>query len=140
MNWLEYHEEPVMLHSGSKSHWLVRADLIFADVALRTAVLDCWQRALCRWTPPFEIVSVPRGGDIWADVLRTLMPIVPTKDLPTMPHRVIVDDVVTTGNSISDSKAHIRLAVVDRRDHIFDPYVNSWARIHLPLCDHAEHL
>ena len=43
---LEYHDEPVKLHSGGTSHWLVRGDLIWEDEHLRAAVLDVWQYAV----------------------------------------------------------------------------------------------
>lgn len=137
MDWLEYHEEPVTLHSGGKSHWLVRGDLIFADPKLCEAVLGYWIDVLKTWSPPFEIVPVPRGGNIWAEILQAELAtqdrMRPLREGDT-PYRVIVDDVVTTGASIADPKAHIRLVVVDRRtpESTFDPYVNAWARITLP--------
>jgi len=133
MNWLEYHEEPVTLHSSGKSHWLVRGDLIFQDMHLRAEVLDYWLVVLRGWRPPFEILSVPTGGDSWAAALRT---IVPTSEEPVMAYRVVVDDVVTTGASIlADPSAHARLAVVDRRIGLQRRYpnVNAWMHVNLPL-------
>lgn len=131
MDWLEYHEEPVTLHSGGKSHWLVRGDLIFADLRLREAVLEYWLNVLKTWSLPFEIVSIPTGGDVWAEALRKRLGNTAESKVP---YRVVVDDVVTTGASISDPTAHVRLAVVDRRgpDCSYIHYINSWARISLP--------
>lgn len=136
MKWLEYHEEPVTLHSGGRSHWLVRGDLIYDDAQMRGMVLDYWMDVLKTWTPPFEIAPVPTGGDVWvkalADVWKARFP---DEHSTETPYRVIVDDVVTTGISIADPRAHIRLAVVDRRsrDRHLQPFVNAWATMHLPL-------
>lgn len=133
MNWLEYHEEPVTLHSGGKSHWLVRADLIFADEYLRREVLDYWAVVLKGWSPPFDIVSIPTGGDVWAEALKERVGNFVRGAATT--YRVLVDDVVTTGKSMLDLNSHIRLAVVDRRS--FYNYgsldIKSWMKINLPL-------
>src|SRR3990167_98648 len=92
VRWLEYHKDPVTLHSGGRSHWLVRGDLIFADENLRELVLDCWERTLETWSPPFTIVPVPTGGDVWAAAL--LKRLGGLRARPDSFHyRVIVDDV-----------------------------------------------
>src|SRR3990172_7616643 len=91
---LEYHDEPVTLHSGGKSHWLVRGDLLFADEQLRGLVLDYWMKVLRAWSPPFEIVSVPTGGDVWAAALVERVAALESQNPGMMPYRVLVDDVV----------------------------------------------
>lgn len=132
-SWLEYHEEPVTLHSGDRSHWLVRGDLMFADERLREAVLAFWEPIVRLWSPPVEIISIPTGGDAWADALRARLGdwcMAGTE----MPYRIVVDDVVTTGGSIfADGRAHMRLAVVDRRTRREGPAVSVWATMRLSL-------
>ena len=39
MDWLEYHEEPVTLHSGATSHWLVDGEKLFEDEHIRQEVM-----------------------------------------------------------------------------------------------------
>lgn len=109
--WLEYHEQPVTLHSGARSHWLVRGDLIFADERLREAVLDYWVQQLRIWAPP-EIIGIPHGGTPWARALRERYSF--GRSTSTI---VAVDDVVTTGRSFMDVGGYtdVRLAVFDRR-------------------------
>lgn len=131
-DWLEYHEEPVRLHSGGMSHWLVRGDLIFEDERLREAVLSYWLRILRMWEPPFHILSIPTGGDCWADALRECIVPLVSDEAPFM---VVVDDVVTTGTSMKKTVAHQHLAVVDRRaggTHL-QPLVAAWATLQLPI-------
>lgn len=132
-DWLEYHPEPVILHSGGRSHWLVRGDLIFADEHLRKAVLDYWEKTLEHWLPPFTVIGIPRGGVPWAAALEDRLIKINGDLISSTPYKILVDDVVTTGASISDPTAHIRLAVVDRRYKAYNPMVSSWARIYLPL-------
>lgn len=152
MNWLEYHEEPVTLHSGGRSHWLVRGDLIFADEKLRELVLDCWQYALevGGWAKtPMRVYGIPRGGSPWAEALskrmdarllteveieavqqaeKTTEAVIPP--IPT----ILVDDVVTTGTSLNQiGIAGPRLAVVCRAAYI--PITAAWAKICLPLLE-----
>ena len=118
MNWLEYHDEPVTLHSGDKSHWLVRGNLIFADLHLRAEVLNFWADYVKhRWLKENWIFyGIPRGGSDWADALGVQMGGVILSDYE--PGAILVDDVCTTGKSFDDldkgtTIAH-RLVVVRR--------------------------
>ena len=144
---IEYHEEPVTLHSGGRSHYLVRADLIFEDEELRESILRCWRYLLP--STGLDILAVPEGGIRWAEayrdelvsqdiqVYRLDLDIVhllsPSKSVPL----VVLDDVTTTGASLlSVPAATHRLVVVDRRvpgQANFEKEVLSWARIPLPL-------
>lgn len=136
MDWLEYHEEPVSLHSGGWSHWLVRADLMFEDERIRNAVLECWTELLSGWRTALHVVGIPTGGDKWAEALRASLP----NPVGANTIIVLVDDVVTTGASISQD-AHVRLAVVDRRvdyKSFMNPPVFSWATMRLPICYEPE--
>ena len=146
-SWLEYHAEPVQLHSGGWSHWLVRGDLIFEDEELRKAVIDKWRQAL-----PYEdwdIVAIANGGTVWAEALRRdLRPdevfVVEKHDLAraalfaSTEERalVVVDDVATTGSSLicAVPRADVRLCVVDRSMAGLKS-ATAWAHIPLPLCE-----
>lgn len=149
MNWLEYRKEPVTLHSGGRSHWLVRADLMFADEELRTAVVQRWRQLLPGGGA--DIVAVPRGGLVWAEALHGNYAAfdVTVNELPVFelarlvkPREnralILLDDVVTTGASmlLLPAATH-RVAVVDRRLNydIFGGEVLSWARMPLPLVE-----
>lgn len=131
-DWLEYHEEPVQLHSGGWSHWLVRGDLMFANEPLREAVLSYWLDILRSWKPPLRILSIPTGGDRWANALKECIEPLVSDETPFM---VVVDDVVTTGASMDAAVAHLHLAVVDRRvgGTRLQPHVAAWATLQLPV-------
>ncbi len=107
-SWLEYHQEPVQLHSGGWSHWLVRGDLMFANAPLREAVLDCWVEAIRKHdqgADELRIWGVPDGGTPWAKALakrfdgKPLLGGYVQADHP-LDHTYVVDDVATTGSSL----------------------------------------
>lgn len=142
MDFIEYHEEPVRLHSGGYSHYLVRGDLMFQDKRLREAVLDFWISKLPY--RPITLNSVPSGGTLWAEALGDR--------IDTLRHQghwpeqvvcsVVVDDVVTTGASLHNQTYQSgwrKLAVVDRRPptHREIPghpnEIISWMQINLPI-------
>ena len=73
--WLEYHDEPVTLHSGGRSHWLVRGDLIFADLdqylviekggvdrAMSIHVEFLTDQSVFRWTVRNNGQPIPRSA------------------------------------------------------------------------------
>lgn len=136
MDWLEYHEEPVTLSSGRKSHWLVRGDIIFADENLRNLVLDVWERCL-RHDRNWLVLGVPRGGIPWAKALADRTNgtyIEPNDEVPDEGPVAIVDDVLTTGNSLDrfrpDIVMRVTLVVVNRLTGRTPG--GAWAHIHLP--------
>ena len=128
IDWLEYHHEPVQLHSGDWSHWLVRGDIAFQDEHVREAVLDYWVKVLAAWDEPFNIIGIPTGGTPWADALRERV----ATDEKTW-FRVAVDDVVTTGASLRGVNATLWLVFFDRRLKRTGAPVNAWDTIPLPL-------
>ncbi len=136
---LEYHEEPVTLHSGGKSHWLVRGDLIFADEQLREVILDYWIRELKLCERRAHIIGIPRGGMVWAQALAARLSLTwgEPDDVPYPAHQLwVVDDIVTTTASImAVPNATHRIAVVDRGvSHKAGFYrVSAWATIPLPV-------
>lgn len=138
MEWLEYHKEPVTLHSGGKSHWLVRGDLIYADERLRRVVLAFWGLVLSRLgSPPTFVLGVPRGGVPWAKALAQQIGatyIEPDGEIPEEGEVAVVDDVVTTGRSLDefrpDIPVRVSLAVVSRGSNSVGA---AWATIHLLL-------
>lgn len=136
--WIEYHEEPVTLHSGGKSHWLVRGNKIFDDEQLREAVLAYWETFVRQMRKPYHFVSIPTGGDRWAEAIASrvegawsrLHDVCHVRNGATM---FAVDDVLTTGASLSAGHGSMQLVVVDRmqRDrHV--PNVVAWATMFLP--------
>lgn len=138
MNWLEYHEKPVTLHSGGTSHWLVRGELMFEDERLRESVLSFWVEYLKHWQPRVHVVGIPTGGTPWAEALKERVEL-DEIDGPV----VLVDDVVTTGKSMKEAAPKFRtviarLCVVDRGPShgIYGLSVQSWA--HLPGLEPAE--
>lgn len=142
-NWLEYHEEPVTLHSGGRSHWLVRGDLIFADEHLREAVLDFWVGCLRPLGAGRKtcILGVPRGGLQWARGLayRIGEYVGPDDDVSAYEQVVVIDDVVTTGNSIEsfrlDIAVRVSCAVVQRGGRLVGA---AWARMNLPMVEEVK--
>ena len=124
MNWLQYHDPAVTLHSGGESHWLVRGDLIFADAGLRALVMTCWEEALLfrikaeLEVPPFSFYGVPRGGTAWAEAIADHMG---GRWLEKFePGCILVDDVATTGSSMDlyGEPEGTRLAVVARNSKV----------------------
>lgn len=140
MEWLEFHKDPVTLHSGGKSHWLVRSDLMFADEHLRKAVISFWGLVLSRLRPrPAFVLGVPRGGVPWAKALAQRIEAIyiePDGEIPEEGEVVVVDDVVTTGHSLNefrpDIPVRVSLAVVSRGSKSVGA---AWMTIHLPLVE-----
>lgn len=146
MDWLEYHEDPVTLHSGQQSQWLVRGDLIFNDPHLRKVVLDYWQHLVGNEEPrPYWFLGVPEGGTRWAKEIAervggfVVKPVLPLPKLSKRGTLYIVDDVVTTGSSLTEWRVNVEqvgirnfagLAVVNR---MFSGQVGLWAWLHMPL-------
>lgn len=152
-DWLEYHETPVTLHSGGRSHWLVRADMIFADTELREAVLAEWSRLLGYHGGYREFVGIERGGAVWAEAMAEKtrgkyhnLSVAQLKDYgclfrpeynrngePEHP-LVVVDDVATTGASLAlVPNATDRLVVVNRCLDRSRQDIMAWAHIPLPV-------
>lgn len=125
MKWLEYHEEPVTLHSGAKSHWLVDGAAMFADEHIREMVIDLWSGAMLTHTPGLTkpwIYGVPNGGTPWAKALAERWGVEPRAEYQSpAPYNIaedggvtfIVDDVATTGASLDPFKEP-KLVVVRR--------------------------
>ena len=124
-DWLEYHVEPVTLHSGQKSHWLVRADLIYLDINLREEVLKYWQQALDgdHW-----FYGIPDGGVPWALAIAERVGGEYSDEYE--PGMVIVDDVTTTGASISIGVDSKHLVVVSRNAFL-PPNTTAWCTMSL---------
>lgn len=149
VDWLEYHKSPVTLHSGDKSHWLVRGDLIFKDVDLRVVVLRRWKALLPFCAEPRDYIGIERGGVEWAEALAEFTKgkayAMSTPELEEWGHMlhgkpdkplVVVDDVTTTGSSLKlVPHADNHIVVVDRRRQLLHPddKILAWARIPLPL-------
>ena len=137
MNWLEHHKEPVTLHSGQLTHWLVRGDLLFEYEDLREEILDTWERAVrfrlnaAKDDHGWEIIGVPRGGLVWADALRERL-----GDPGELinPMRIIVDDVCTTGGSLAEYAPYNIACVAVKRIEVTLLDVVAWATIPLPRC------
>ena len=141
MTWLFYHESAIKLSSGETSHWFVDANKIFEDDMLRESVLDVWQDQL-QGNGPYQFEGVPRGGIPWADAITRRIRHSVLAPLNSRPpedfKRIVVDDVVTTGQSIMDLPnlwlPVSRLAVVIRSTQAFDLYNNQisyWAYLKL---------
>ncbi len=140
MDWLEYHEEPVTLHSGATSHWLVRGDLLFADEHIREIVLNCWAFAISLHSPGLRdpcIFGIPRGGTPWAEALAKRLPDARLLDnYTTTPHDPVflVDDVCTTGESFEAYPLGPRLVVVRRTQRYSTVQVTArWMDVQLPI-------
>jgi hypothetical protein len=139
--WLEFHEEPVTLHSGARSHWLVRGDLIFADERLREAVLDYWGFYIAGLRPPYFFWAIPRGGSAWAEAIAervggTWANRPGPASIPNNATVLAVDDVATTGRSLLDYGASHNLIVVDRRQRVAGVLRTwCWASLYLPLLE-----
>ena len=142
-NWLKYHEEPVTLHSGATSHWLIDGQVLFDDENIRRAVLDVWAYAIWIHSPQIDeprIFGIPTGGTPWAEALAQRVPgailldqytDARWRDQPTF----LVDDVVTTGKSFDDCQpGEPRLVVVRRTSKCHTVQVTAkWMEIHLPI-------
>ena len=137
LSWITYYPEPVTLHSGYHSHWLVDATLIYADPQLRKIVLDCWEPIAASWRHPY-ILGIPRGGVPWAQALAERI------DAPWGTHLsayqrgslLVVDDVLTTGTSLRAISAKSYFVVVNRNgDPEIDLPVTAWATMYLPLIE-----
>lgn len=127
---LYYQEHPITLHSGAESHWFVNADEMFEHEALRREVLRVWMLALTdRWK--YQLEAVPSGGILWAEALHDEIPGAIIRPLNSECQRgyrrVVVDDIVTTGQSIMNvSEAGLvrRLAVVIRNQPAYEWFHN----------------
>ena len=139
MDWIEYHEEPVKLHSGEFTHWMIRGDLLFEHEDLREAVLDVWERVvrfrlntfMPKGSHGWEIVGVPRGGLVWADALKDRLG---DPGELKRPIRIVVDDVYTTGASMGEFAPYSLGLVAVTRTKVAHPSTAWWACIPLPTC------
>ena len=140
--WLRYHDEPIILTSGGQSHWFVDAGEIFEDVYLRARVISCWEKKLNYWST-WHFIGVPEGGVKWARALAVYVntkrgnnPATwgrPDNDIPDGSSIAVIEDVVTTGQSlfsvVKKYTSATTLAVVVRNP---DVYVGcAWAIIDL---------
>jgi len=142
---LTFYDPPVVLHSGSESHWFVNCESIFADKKVRELVLDCWERELRRIFPGhklFHFIGVPRGGIPWAKAIATKMggtfALLGEPGISIAGSAIIaVDDVLTTGASIGEVKdTRWALVVVARvPPGIVVSATSAWAKIDLPLLE-----
>lgn len=152
VSWLQYHPEPVTLHSGGRSHYVVDADAIFADEELRAAVIEAWLRVIAYVAGRANIIAIPRGGLRWAEELQrqggmhwrsAILEEMPNAALARLLRvdvgegdwLIVVDDVATTGASLRVvPEPALRLCVVDRsetKDGLAG--IHHWAHIPLPL-------
>lgn len=150
--WLEYHEEPVTLHSGGRSHWLIDADMIFVNDDLRRAVIEYWCSVIGYKSVHNVIVAIPEGGVKWAEELAKEQNLGWTNLVEVLRETwagkyihagenerlIVVDDVSTTGASLVTLLPHsdVRLCVVDRSERGLRS-AGAWAHIPLPLLDEA---
>lgn len=85
------------LHSGQERSWKIECDNL-SNSEIATLV----QMALPILPPFAELVSVPRGGD---RIVRALTPFLSLEGC-----RLIVDDVLTTGNSMEEIRKNLPLS------------------------------
>lgn len=128
---LYYHERPITLHSGGKSHWFVNADEMFQHEPLRREVLRIWIRSLTDSEGKYQFEAVPSGGILWTEAIHDEIPgsiiRLLNSECQQGYQRVVVDDVVTTGQSIMDvneMRLVRRLAVVIRNRPAFEWFHN----------------
>ncbi len=138
MDWLEYHEEPVTLHSGAMSHWLVRGDLLFENEHIRKTVLNCWAFAMRVCFPDIatpRIFGIPRGGTPWAEALAMIVEgAVLLHEYEDNEPTFLVDDVCTTGASFDEYPLGPRLVVVRRTQKYSTVQVTArWMDVQLPI-------
>jgi len=135
-DWLIYHEEPITLHSGGKSHWFVDGQRIFNDPHLRESVLACWERYIF-YPALTHLIAIPRGGISWAKAFADRIGAtwgLPDDVIPGNPRYVYaVDDVMTTGASLKSVKCNGSFVVIARRGVFFKPEMIAWAWIDLEL-------
>ena len=146
--WLIYHEEPITLHSGGKSHWFVDGQRIFDDPHLRESVLACWERAVRHWADTFPrgehpyFVGIPRGGLCWAKAIAARLDAEwgPIQDAPKGNFVYAVDDICTTGASLRSVPSNWNLVVVARCSLFRGSHLGltAWAWIDLE-CEEAAH-
>ena len=131
MKWLRWNSTPFRLHSGGSSHWFVDGAMMFNDEHVRESVLAYWQEILGENL--YRLVAIPTGGLAWAEALskRTGLPWGTPDNVPVGEAPIaVVDDIVTTGASLSAVRYTDALVVVDRRRIAFDQ-VFAWAKIFL---------
>ena len=137
MSWLEYHDEPVTLHSGGQSHWLVRGDLIFADVRLRETVLDYWEYEIAAHRRPYFFWAIPTGGSCWAEAISERVRAhwnnrPGPANIRNGATIFTVDDVLTTGGSLVGCKRPLVVVDQNQREHQLER-VTAWATMYLPV-------
>lgn len=149
--WLQYHSEPVTLHSGATSNWLVDGAELFKDEHVRKAVMDLWWYSV--WMYPkhdrdgceFDleeprIYGIPTGGTPWAAAFAERYPgAILLNEYKDMRHKrqptFLIDDVATTGSSFDEFPYDEPRLVVVRRLSKY-PAVNvrsRWMDVFLPI-------
>ena len=137
MDWLQYHDEPITLHSGQASNWFIDGDLIFDNLDLRGAVFAHWEKALKQSglmysSRGLRFYGVPTGGTKWAKAFVEYINPEGGGGIKWMkestPGQILIDDVATTGASIA-VHAGPKLVVVSRDSSI--PVMAAWAEINL---------
>jgi len=88
------------LHSGEKSNWKVECDVLTKED------WECLAAMIAERCQFKDVIGIPEGGLNLRDYLSLSC----TKDdsLPTL----IVDDVLTTGNSMEEARSHIKGEVI----------------------------
>ena len=90
-----FQEKDFVGHSGENLHWKIEMD------ALSYTEWQCIARMILPYTEhtPFrEVLGIPRGGKILADILQKS-----STGNPSDPY-LVVDDVLTTGGSMEEFK------------------------------------
>ncbi len=123
VRFLRYSEDRHRLKRGGKSAFLIDADAIFDCEPLREFVVSKWveELNLSRQRAGVTVYGVPNGGTPWARALAERLGIEWWEAGASLVGDIwVVDDVVTTGKSITEMgdtavrTVQNRMAVVDR--------------------------
>lgn len=91
----EWYQEPIKLHSGEMSHWKVDCDSLTDEDWEAIAAL------IGNYLVFGEVVGIPEGGNKLASALQPYV----CRGGWDRPKVLVVDDVLTTGKSISQMMA-----------------------------------
>ncbi len=140
-DWLTFHDEPVTLHSGNETHWLIDAKKMFDDLLLREQILNSWKSHILgdHGKKPLHVIGIPEGGMPWAKAFADKLGVSCSRldqPLPRDCWYILVDDVATTGKSImTQGPWFYRFLVVARnpalRNWLEPPFARVWMWIDL---------